>query len=107
MTVIGEPVLDPVLGAGLAIAVNDETGFPPFAFAVNPTVAVVSPAEADPIVGACGTVVALIAFALTPEDDPFALTAFTVNVYEVAESKLVTVTGETGLEPDFDPDTAV
>ena len=33
-----------------------------------------------PIVGACGTVVAVIAFALIPEDDPFVLMAFTLKV---------------------------
>jgi hypothetical protein len=33
-----------------------------------------------PIVGACGTVVAVIAFALVPEDEPFILIAFTLKV---------------------------
>jgi hypothetical protein len=79
-TVIGEAPV-PVAPPGLAVAVNTDTAAPPFAPAVYATVALALPAVADPIVGASGTVVAVI----EEEDDdaadvPAAEVAVTVNV---------------------------
>jgi hypothetical protein len=69
--------------------------------AVYATVAVDEPvAVAVPIVGACGTVVAVI---LLEADDaepvPIALVAVTVNVYDVLDCKPVTVTGDEAPDP--------
>jgi hypothetical protein len=59
-TVIGLEALVPVIPPGLEVAVNVETAAPPVALAVNATVAVEVPVfVAVPIVGACGTVVAV------------------------------------------------
>jgi hypothetical protein len=51
---------EPVAPPGEAVAVYADTAFPPVAPAVYATVALVFPAVAVPIVGACGTVVAVI-----------------------------------------------
>lgn len=70
---------------------------PPVAFAVKATVAVVPVPKsvAVPIVGACGTVVAVIdEDAELAVDVPPALVAVAVKVYEVALCNPVTVTGE-------------
>jgi len=82
------PVIDigdapvPVPPAGDDVAVKVETAEPPVAPAVYATVAVVTPvAVALPIVGACGTVVAVIELeALESAESPTALVAFTTNV---------------------------
>jgi hypothetical protein len=79
-TVIGdEPV--PVSPPGDEVAVYVASA-PPVAPAVYATVAVVTPvAVALPIVGACGTVVAVMLFdALESAESPTALVAFTTNV---------------------------
>jgi hypothetical protein len=53
------------------------------------------PPVATPIVGACGTVVAVMLLeAADAVPDPRELRAFTVNVYEVLDCKPVTVTGD-------------
>jgi hypothetical protein len=53
------------------------------------------PAVAVPIVGACGTVVAVTLFeAEEAAEVPIAFVAVTVNVYEVDDVKPVTVNGE-------------
>lgn len=51
---------------------------------------------AVPIVGALGTVVAVIELDAVPEDGetPLALVAVAVKVYDVLDAKLVTVTGD-------------
>jgi hypothetical protein len=68
---------------------------PPVAFAVYVTVADAFPPVAVPIVGACGTVVAVMLFdAEEAADVPIALVAVTVNVYEVDEARPVTVSGD-------------
>jgi hypothetical protein len=60
-TVIGLVAEVPVNEPGELVAVKVETAAPPVAFAVNGTDAVVEVGEvAVPIVGACGTVVAVI-----------------------------------------------
>jgi hypothetical protein len=93
-TVIGEapvPVNDP----GLDVAVYADTALPPVAPAVYVTVAEALPAVAAPIVGACGTVVAVIELdALEAGEVPAADVAVTVNVYAVADCNPVTVIGE-------------
>jgi hypothetical protein len=62
------------------------------------TVALPLPAVAVPIVGVCGTVVAVILFdALDALDVPAAEVAVTVNVYATSDCSPVTVIGE--LEP--------
>ena len=87
------PVNDP----GDEVAVNVDTAAPPVAPAVYVTVAEVPvpPSAADPMVGACGTVVAVML--LEAEDDadvPAEDVAVTVNVYAVADCSPVTVIGE-------------
>jgi len=93
-TVIGlAPV--PVSPPGDEVAVYTDTAAPPVAPAVYVTVALALPAVAVPIVGACGTVVAVML--LVAEDDalvPDALVAVTVNVYELDDCNPVTVRGE-------------
>jgi hypothetical protein len=76
--------------------VNVEIAFPPVAPAVNATVAVVVPvAVPAPIVGACGTVVAVTdAEGEDAGPVPAALVPVTVNVYAVFEARPVTVNGE-------------
>jgi hypothetical protein len=85
----------PVNPPGEDVAVKVVTAEPPVAFAVYATVALVFPPVAVPIVGACGTVVAVM---LLDADDaalaPIELVAVTVNVYAVAEAKPVTVNGD-------------
>ena len=54
----------------------------------------VPPSVAVPIVGACGTVVAVIEFETVAVEVPFAFVAVTLNVYEVAEASPVTVRGD-------------
>jgi len=79
-TVIGEEPV-PVAPPGLAVAVNVDTAAPPVAPAVYATVALPFPAVADPMVGACGTVVAVMLFeALDAEEVPAADVAVTLNV---------------------------
>jgi hypothetical protein len=81
-TVIGEVALVPVIDPGLDVAVKVEIAEPPVAFAVNGTDAVVEVGDvAVPIVGACGTVVAVIE-ALAEDTRPVAveLDGVTVNV---------------------------
>ena len=71
--------------------------FPPVAPAVKERVPVVPvpPSVKVPIVGACGTVVAVIAeVAVEAGEEPEVLVAFAVKVYEVAEDSPVTVIGE-------------
>jgi len=93
-TVIGlAPV--PVNEVGVEVAVNVDIAAPPVAPDVYVTVALALPPVAVPIVGACGTVVAVML--LVAEDAalvPEALVAVTVNVYEVDDCKPVTVRGE-------------
>ena len=62
------------------------------------------PPDAVPIVGAPGTVVAVID-ALAPDDpeEPVVLAALTEKVYEVALCSPVTVTGEEAPVPVNDP----
>jgi hypothetical protein len=93
-TVIGlAPV--PVSEPGDEVAVNVVMVLPPVAPAVYPTVAEPLPAVAVPIVGAPGTVVAVMLFeAEEAAEVPIALVAVTVNVYEVDDVKPVTVNGE-------------
>jgi hypothetical protein len=75
--------------------VNVVIAEPPVAPAVYATVADAAPAVAVPIVGACGTVVAVIEFdAAEAADVPELFVAVTVNVYKVDDCKPVTVTGE-------------
>jgi hypothetical protein len=97
-TVIGEAPV-PVIEPGEDVAVNALTAAPPLAPAVYATVADAFPPVAVPIVGACGTVVAVIELdadeaELVPAEDA----AVTVNVYAVADCNPVTVIGE--LAPD-------
>ncbi len=67
---------------------------PLFAGAENVTDAWAFPAVALPIVGACGTVVAvMLADAADAADVPLAFVAVTVNVYEVPFVSPVTVIG--------------
>jgi hypothetical protein len=68
------------------------------------TVALALPAVADPIVGACGTVVAVIELeADEAELVPIADVAVTVNVYAVADCNPATVIGELDPVPVNDP----
>jgi hypothetical protein len=96
--IVPEPACErvPVIAPGLEVAVYEVIVAPPLlAGAVNATVAVVLPvAVAEPIVGACGTVAAVIEL----EDDdagltPAELVAVTVNAYAVADASPVTVRG--------------
>jgi hypothetical protein len=84
----------PVILEGEEVAVNTETAEPPVAFAVYVTVAEALPPVAVPIVGACGTVVAVIELEVVAVEVPLALVAVTLNVYAVADASPVTVTGE-------------
>jgi hypothetical protein len=62
---------------------------------VYATVAEALPAVAVPIVGACGTVVAVMLLeAAEAGPVPVALVAVTVNVYDVLDARPVTVTGD-------------
>jgi hypothetical protein len=62
---------------------------------VNVILALALPAVAVPIVGACGTVVAVMLLeAAEAADVPTAFVAVTVNVYAVADAKPVTVKGD-------------
>jgi hypothetical protein len=80
-TVIGEEPLVPVSPPGLEVAVYVDTAAPPVALAVNGTDAVVPERVTVPMVGACGTVVAVIELdAFDAEDVPAADVAVTVNV---------------------------
>jgi hypothetical protein len=68
---------------------------PPVAPAVYVTVAEALPAVAVPMVGACGTVVAVMLLdAAEAAPVPRELVAVTVNVYEVLDARPVTVTGD-------------
>jgi hypothetical protein len=95
-TVIGlAPV--PVSEPGDEVAVYADTALPPVAPAVYVTVAEVPvpPSAAVPIVGACGTVVAVMLLDATDAElVPIALVAVTVKVYEVDDCKPVTVKGD-------------
>jgi hypothetical protein len=94
-TEIGDDAAVPVILEGDEVAVNVVTVFPPFAPAVNPTDADALAAVAVPIVGACGTVVAVIEFEAEDADEfPLAFVAITVNVYAVFDASPVTVRGE-------------
>jgi hypothetical protein len=85
----------PVIELGEDVAVNVDAAAPPVAPAVYATVAEPFPAVALPIVGACGTVVAVIELdALDAADVPTTDVAVTVNVYAVADCKPATVIGE-------------
>lgn len=81
---------------GVEVAVNAETAFPPVPPAVYATVAVVTPVVvAVPIVGASGTVVAVIdADGLDAGPVPAAFVPVTVKVYDVLDCNPVTVSGE-------------
>jgi hypothetical protein len=50
-----------------------------------------------PIVGACGIVVAVMLLVVVAVEDPLALAAVTLNVYDVEEAKPVTVNGATSV----------
>jgi hypothetical protein len=78
--VIGVEALVPVNPPGDEVAVNVETAAPPVALAVNGTEAVVEEGDvAVPIVGACGTVVAVTdADAADAAEVPLAFVAVTV-----------------------------
>jgi hypothetical protein len=82
--------------AGFEVDLKPVTVEPPVAPAVKATDADVLPlVVAVPIVGACGTVVAVMLLdaaeaALVPRE----LVAVTVNVYEVFDCRPVTVTGD-------------
>jgi hypothetical protein len=81
VTVIGDDADVPVIELGDEVAVNVVTALPPFAPAVNVTVAEALPAVADPIVGAWGIVVAVIEFeAEDAEEVPAEFVAVTVKV---------------------------
>jgi hypothetical protein len=81
LTVIGEDALVPVIDPGDEVAVKVDTAAPPVAPAVNGTVAVVPLTVAVPIVGACGTVVAVIEEEAAPAGlVPVELVATAVNV---------------------------
>jgi hypothetical protein len=85
----------PVNEPGDEVAVNVVMVLPPVAPAVYPTVAEALPTVAVPIVGAPGTVVAVMLLdAAEAALVPIALVAVTVNVYEVDEVRPVTVNGE-------------
>jgi hypothetical protein len=93
--VIGEDAAEPLPADGLEVDVKVLIAFPPVAPAVNATVACPFPPVGLPIVGACGTVVAVI----DPEADdaaavPLSFAAVTVNVYEVLDARPVTVNGD-------------
>jgi hypothetical protein len=82
-TVIGDAPV-PVIELGDEVAVNVETAAPPVAPAVYVTVALPFPAVAVPIVGACGTVVAVMLLdALEFAESPAPFVAFTTKVYAV------------------------
>jgi hypothetical protein len=71
----------PVNPPGDEVAVNVEIAAPPVAPVVNATVAVVVPvAVAAPIVGACGTVVAVMLEDAAEVNVPLALAAETAKV---------------------------
>jgi hypothetical protein len=80
LTVIGldDPV--PVIDSGEEVAVKVVIAEPPVAPAVNGTVAEPSSPVAVPIVGACGTVVAVMLEDAAEVNVPFELAAETVNV---------------------------
>jgi hypothetical protein len=85
------PVNDP----GEEVAVKVVTVDPPVAPAVKGTDAVVVDSVAVPIVGACGTVVAVIELDASEEAlVPVELVATAAKVYDVADCNPVTVTGE-------------
>jgi hypothetical protein len=67
---------------------------PPVALLLNVILAVAFPAVAVPIVGACGTVVAVIEPDVVAVEVPLAFVAVTLKVYDVADCRPVTVTGE-------------
>jgi len=95
--VMGEEDELPVIPPGFEVAVYEVIADPPVAPAVNVTDASPdTPAVlAVPIVGACGTVVAVTpAEAADAVDIPYALVAVTVYVYCVDDCKPVTVTGD-------------
>jgi hypothetical protein len=95
-TVIGLVDEVPVNPPGLEVAVKLVIVEPPVAFAVNGTDAVVDVGDdAVPIVGACGTVVAvMLDVAAEAADVAVVFVALTVNVYDVADCNPVTVIGE-------------
>jgi hypothetical protein len=77
------------------VAVKVVMDEPPVALAVNGTETTPDvPPDAVPMVGACGTVVAVIEEDAAEVNVPLALAAETVKVYEVADCKPVTVIGE-------------
>jgi hypothetical protein len=96
LTVTGDDAPVPVNAPGEEVAVNVETAAPPVAFAVNVTDALIPfpPAVAVPIVGACGIVVAVIEPDVVAVEVPLAFVAVTLKVYDVADCRPVTVTGE-------------
>ena len=81
VTPIGVVVFVPVLSE-LEVAVNTFTVSPPVAFAINGTETTPEvPPEAVPIVGACGTVVAVILLdAAEAPEVPIVFVAVAVNV---------------------------
>jgi hypothetical protein len=96
LTDIGLDKPDPLPPAGDDVAVNAVMADPPVAFAVYPTVAVFTPVfVAEPIVGACGIVVAVMLLdAAEGFPVPAAFVPVTVKVYAVADCRPVTVKGE-------------
>jgi hypothetical protein len=81
VTVIGLEAAVPVIELGDEVAVLVEIAAPPVSPAVNVTVACAFPPVADPIVGASGTVVAVIEpEAAEAAEDPAAFVATTVKV---------------------------
>lgn len=95
LTVIGDDEAEPVILLGVDVAVYVLTAAPPVAPGVKVTDAVVLAPVAVPIVGACGTVVAVTALVgLDGVPVPTLLIADTVNVYEVPDAKPVTEIGD-------------
>jgi hypothetical protein len=81
LTVIGDDAPVPVIDPGVDVAVNPVIAEPPVSLAVNATVAEVALASATaPIVGACGTVVAVIDPDVPEIDVLIELVPLTVNV---------------------------
>jgi hypothetical protein len=101
---IGVVVFVPVL-AELEVVVNTVTVSPPVAFAVNGTETTPDvPPEAVPIVGACGTVVAVMLLdAADAADVPIEFVAVAVNVYSTPDCKPVTTSGDEAPEAEKPP----
>jgi hypothetical protein len=84
----------PVIELGDEVIVLPVIAEPPVALLLNVILALAFPPVAVPIVGACGTVVAVIDPDVVAVEVPLALVAVTLNVYAVADARPVTVSGE-------------